>query len=46
MGFADGGATRVDSAVSPIVALPAGYLSSIIIGGALTFCGFDTLASK
>ncbi|BGP27292.1 hypothetical protein JCM10295v2_006256 [Rhodotorula toruloides] len=30
----------------PIAALPPGYLFSIIIGGVLTFCGFDTLASK
>ncbi|KAJ8292094.1 60S ribosomal protein L18-B [Rhodotorula toruloides] len=30
----------------PIAALPPGYLFSIIVGGVLTFCGFDTLASK
>lgn len=30
----------------PIAVLPLGYLFSIFIGGLLTFCGFDTLASK
>ncbi|GAA6049262.1 hypothetical protein NBRC10513_005745 [Rhodotorula toruloides] len=30
----------------PMAALPPGYLFSIIVGGVLTFCGFDTLASK
>ncbi|GAA5995251.1 M50 family metallopeptidase [Rhodotorula paludigena] len=30
----------------PFAALPMGYLFSIIVGGVLTFCGFNTLASK
>ncbi|BGP19655.1 hypothetical protein JCM10213v2_007751 [Rhodosporidiobolus nylandii] len=30
----------------PFAALPPGYLFSIFIGGLLTFCGFNTLASK
>ncbi|GAA6042441.1 hypothetical protein JCM8097_008454 [Rhodosporidiobolus ruineniae] len=30
----------------PFPALPMGYLFNIFIGGLLTFCGFDTLASK
>ncbi|GAA5879876.1 hypothetical protein JCM16303_004381 [Sporobolomyces ruberrimus] len=30
----------------PFAALPAGYVFSIFIGGVLTFCGFNTLASK
>ncbi|GAA5895389.1 hypothetical protein JCM6882_006238 [Rhodosporidiobolus microsporus] len=30
----------------PFAALPMGYLFSIIVGGLLTFCGFNTLASK
>ncbi|GAA6049186.1 hypothetical protein JCM3770_003299 [Rhodotorula araucariae] len=30
----------------PLAALPPGYLLSIVVGGLLTFCGFNTLASK
>ncbi|KAL8278497.1 hypothetical protein RQP46_009187 [Phenoliferia psychrophenolica] len=30
----------------PAAGLPAGYLFNIIVGGLLTYCGFDTLASK
>lgn len=30
----------------PLPALPMGYLFNIVVGGVLTFCGFDTLASK
>ncbi|KAM0753661.1 hypothetical protein T439DRAFT_160328 [Meredithblackwellia eburnea MCA 4105] len=30
----------------PVPALPMGYLFNIIIGGLLTYCGFNTLASK
>ncbi|BGP51228.1 hypothetical protein JCM10450v2_007157 [Rhodotorula kratochvilovae] len=30
----------------PLAALPPGYLFSILVGGVLTFCGFNTLASK
>lgn len=30
----------------PPAALPLGFVMSILIGGVLTFCGFDTLASK
>ncbi|GAA5826756.1 hypothetical protein JCM11251_002883 [Rhodosporidiobolus azoricus] len=30
----------------PFAALPPGYLFSIFVGGLLTFCGFNTLASK
>lgn len=30
----------------PLPALPLGYLLNILIGGLLTFCGFNTLASK
>ncbi|GAA5900790.1 uncharacterized protein JCM6883_004655 [Sporobolomyces salmoneus] len=46
-----GGATRIfigDDREHPLpfAALPAGYVFSIIFGGILTFCGFNTLASK
>ncbi|GAA6059203.1 hypothetical protein JCM10212_006596, partial [Sporobolomyces blumeae] len=46
-----GGATRTFLGENrehplPFAALPAGYIFSIVIGGLLTFCGFDTLASK
>lgn len=30
----------------PFGALPAGYVCSVVVGGLLTFCGFNTLASK
>ncbi|TNY22642.1 peptidase M50B-like-domain-containing protein [Rhodotorula diobovata] len=30
----------------PFATLPAGYLLNILVGGVLTFCGFNTLASK
>ena len=30
----------------PLAALPLAYLMNIFIGGLLTFCGFNTLASK
>jgi hypothetical protein len=30
----------------PFAALPAGYVFSMVVGGLLTFCGFNTLASK
>lgn len=48
----DGGLTRTKAAAAdvlepiPLGALPAGYLFSILVGGLLTFCGFNTLASK
>ncbi|GAA5948297.1 hypothetical protein JCM3765_001358 [Sporobolomyces pararoseus] len=46
-----GGATRIYVGEDrehplPFAALPAGYVFSIFIGGVLTFCGFNTLASK
>ncbi|GAA5945028.1 M50 family metallopeptidase [Sporobolomyces koalae] len=46
-----GGATRIYVGNDrehplPFGALPAGYVFSILIGGILTFCGFNTLASK
>ncbi|GAA5990829.1 hypothetical protein JCM11641_000842 [Rhodosporidiobolus odoratus] len=46
-----GGLTRMvvgedRDAPIPFIALPPGYIFSIFIGGLLTFCGFDTLASK
>ncbi|KAK4057490.1 hypothetical protein OIO90_001559 [Microbotryomycetes sp. JL221] len=30
----------------PMAALPSGYIVNIMFGGLLTFCGFNTLASK
>ncbi|KAH8918551.1 hypothetical protein BT69DRAFT_1247414 [Atractiella rhizophila] len=42
----EGGSTQLEGGIWPIAALIAGYPSSILIGGALTFCGFNTLASK
>ncbi|GAA5920891.1 hypothetical protein JCM3775_003995 [Rhodotorula graminis] len=30
----------------PLAALPPGYVMNILVGGVLTFCGFNTLASK
>ncbi|GAA5848981.1 hypothetical protein JCM9279_004683 [Rhodotorula babjevae] len=30
----------------PLAALPPGYVMNILVGGLLTFCGFNTLASK
>ncbi|GAA6023407.1 hypothetical protein JCM11491_006461 [Sporobolomyces phaffii] len=46
-----GGATRIfigDDREHPLPfgALPAGFAFSILLGGLLTFCGFNTLASK
>ncbi|CEQ39400.1 SPOSA6832_00916, partial [Sporobolomyces salmonicolor] len=46
-----GGATRIVVVEDrehplPIAALPSGYIFSVFVGGLLTFCGFDTLASK
>ena len=46
-----GGATRIfvgDDREHPLPfgALPAGYVFSIIFGGVLVFCAFNTLASK
>lgn len=32
--------------ILPLPALPLGYLFNVTIGGVLTFCGFNTLASK
>lgn len=48
----DGGLTRTKPAAAdviegiPFAALPAGYVFSMVVGGLLTFCGFNTLASK
>jgi hypothetical protein len=42
--------TKVDDTrmreLMPPAALPLGFVMSIVVGGLLTFCGFDTLASK
>ncbi|KAK4698717.1 hypothetical protein P7C70_g7553, partial [Phenoliferia sp. Uapishka_3] len=37
---------RVPDIAAPVPGLVFGYLFNIIIGGLLTYCGFDTLASK
>ncbi|GAA5868583.1 hypothetical protein JCM3774_005436 [Rhodotorula dairenensis] len=48
----DGGLTRTKAAAADVIepipfgALPAGYVFSVVVGGLLTFCGFNTLASK
>jgi hypothetical protein len=41
----EGGVTHMRGGVSAIT-LPAGYLGSSLIGALLTFCGFNTVASK
>ena len=43
----EGGAVKLKGGILPPAAgLPMGYLFNIIVGGLLTYCGFDTLASK
>ena len=43
----EGGAVKLKGNILPPAAgLPMGYLFNIIVGGLLTYCGFDTLASK
>ncbi len=41
----EGGVTHMRGGISAIT-LPAGYLGSSFIGALLTFCGFNTVASK
>jgi hypothetical protein len=40
------GAVENRLAPLPFAALPMGYVMNIVVGGLLTFAGFNTLASK